>query len=206
VSPRSYSIASTVLTTLRSPPPLPLQAGITYLYSLWNVALGNIDDPPSLNESMMDIQSCSSVLQALSFNVSSSAACRETFELLSTAVLKRLTDENANPEASPNSGGAAASNVAEENVTSNGNNLTLASSSMDGISAFPQINGQANGAYGSTCGPAAHDGESTAAPSPAPAPLPRDLQGLDDLFLNPLGAHMGWVVILKPSACSSFHS
>jgi hypothetical protein len=41
-------------------------AGITYLYSLWNVALGNIDDPPSLTESMMDIQSCSSVLQALS--------------------------------------------------------------------------------------------------------------------------------------------
>jgi hypothetical protein len=41
-------------------------AGITYLYSLWNVALGNIDDPPSIQESIADIQSCSSVLQALS--------------------------------------------------------------------------------------------------------------------------------------------
>jgi len=52
-------------------------AGITYLYTLWNVALGNIDDPPSLSESMMDIQSCSSVLQALS--------CTSFFPLLPPA-------------------------------------------------------------------------------------------------------------------------
>ena len=69
-----------VLSGARSKTDLPysLAAGITYLYTLWNVALGNIDDPPSLSESMMDIQSCSSVLQALS--------CQSS---LSTSILDR---------------------------------------------------------------------------------------------------------------------
>ncbi|KAL7411596.1 fungal-specific transcription factor domain-containing protein [Mrakia frigida] len=161
-------------------------AGITYLYTLWNVALGNIDDPPSLSESMMDIQSCSSVLQALSFNVSSSAACRETFELLSTAVLRRLTDEN------PETGSPSINSAALNNPTLNG---TLVDENEDGQAASPF--GQA---FAASCGPHAMDTSGSGVP--APSPLPRDLQGLDDLFLNPLGSHMG---ICEPSSQNLFN-
>lgn len=171
-------------------------AGITYLYSLWNVALGNIDDPPSLTESMMDIQSCSSVLQALScesyprplpllvvrapvlttsvclptVNVSSSAACRETFEVLSTAVLRRLTDESVQGPPGQASVG---------NGDGDGDNPMLGDN-LDQPANAPSP-------FGNLSQSVQQEAIDHATPA---APLPSDLQGLDDLFLYPLGTTM----------------
>lgn len=142
---------------------------------------------------------CSSSL----VNVSSSAACRETFELLSTAVLRRLTDENA--DGSPST---------LENPTLNGDGTLIDGTNTSIPSPFPgggagtgpddatTSNGQS---FASSCGPHpasqldASNNDNTS--GIAPVPLPTDLRGLDDLLLNPLGAHMG---ICEPSSQNPF--
>jgi len=110
---------------------------------------------------------CSRILPV---NVSSSAACRETFEVLSTAVLRRLTDESVQGAQGQNAVGAGEGDGDNPMLGENLDQQPNAPSPFGGLSQSVQQ-------------------EAIDHATPA-APLPSDLQGLDDLFLYPLGTTM----------------
>lgn len=138
--------------------------------------------PPSLMDAHMDIQACLSILEALSVSVPSARSARWTFEMLSTAILKRLSAElgfsSGDEHASSSS---SKSNNDMERATAL-NPTSGASSKEMGI-----------GAAGARAESAMrHSFQSQGFPSPLPKldqQLPTELSLLDNLFLNPMIPH-----------------
>ncbi|KAJ9104586.1 hypothetical protein QFC21_002084 [Naganishia friedmannii] len=137
-------------------------AGITYLYGLWNMNMLG-DSPVTMMDAHLDIQACLGTLEALSALVPSARACRSTFELLSSAILQRLSGEN-NEITDP---------------------VVIKQSGDD----CPPMAGLAlAGAHAESA--MRHSLQSQGLPSPLPKlELPTELHMLDNLFLNPLAPH-----------------
>ncbi|GHJ84615.1 hypothetical protein NliqN6_1017 [Naganishia liquefaciens] len=136
-------------------------AGITYLYGLWNMNMLG-DSPVTMMDAHLDVQACLGTLEALSVSVPSARACRSTFEMLSTAIIRRLSGEQT--EAS----------------------LSATRNDRDGFLSVAGL-----GSAGARAESAMrHSFQSQGLPSPLPKmELPTELHLLDNLFLNPLVPH-----------------
>jgi glycosyltransferase involved in cell wall biosynthesis len=124
--------------------------------------------------------------------VSSSAACRETFEILSTAVLSRLTDDRTASAAKADSkdqhnGQQYNSNERGGESSAGGKGAVKAegdeAKDKDGDGEMKDGEKAVGTGKGRTTEEQARKESTGGALS-----LPKDLQGMDDLFLNPLGA------------------
>ncbi|OWZ73938.1 hypothetical protein AYX14_00664 [Cryptococcus neoformans] len=68
-------------------------AGLSFLYAYFNLySMGGGHDVPSIDDAMMDIESCLGVLEFLAPRVPSAAACHDTLRTLSQAIFKQLSD------------------------------------------------------------------------------------------------------------------
>lgn len=163
-------------------------AGITYLYGLWNMnLLGDSSVTPSLMEAHLDIQACSSTLEALAVNVPSAHACKSTFEMLSSAILRRLSGEQAFEGSESSNSGREALAVPPAGgggVGATGSSGgSGSSSSSDPQPAIGKAGVHAESAM-------RHSFQSRGLPSPLPKlDLPTELRLLDNLFLNPMVPH-----------------
>lgn len=145
-------------------------AGITYLYGLWNMnLLGDSSVTPSLMEAHLDIQACSRSLEALAVNVPSAHACQSTFEMLSSAILRRLSGEQAFDHGSDTSNSGRGDGLG---VPISGEPTSIGKAGVHAESAMR------------------HSFQSRGVPSPLPKmDLPTELRLLDNLFLNPMVPH-----------------
>ncbi|KAJ9115134.1 hypothetical protein QFC22_005464 [Naganishia vaughanmartiniae] len=137
-------------------------AGITYLYGLWNMNMLG-DSPVTIMDAHLDVQACLGTLEALSVLVPSARACRSTFELLSSAILRRLSGETNE---------IVDSIVSDRSAVNCPSGARIASAGSRAESAMR------------------HSLQSQGLPSPLPKlELPTELHMLDSLFLNPLAPH-----------------
>lgn len=139
-------------------------AGLSFLYAFFNLySLGGGAGVPTLDEAMMDIESCLAVLEYLSPRVPSASACHDTMRNVSQAIIEQLS--KMNPKVASNAPGSVPGAVGGARFGSLG---TPVSSSRD-------------------------DPLPSDASFPAPLPpttLPYELTLLDNLFLNPVSSHV----------------
>lgn len=99
-------------------------AGLSFLYAFFNLySHGGGNNVPSLDEAMMDIESCLAVLEYLSPRVPSAGQCHETMRSVSTAILEQLSKVKPNrndlPTRSPGARfGAAISSARDDPLPS----------------------------------------------------------------------------------------
>lgn len=66
-------------------------AGLSFLYAFFNLYTLGDEGVPTLDEAMLDVESCLAVLEYLSARVPSAAACHETMRHASQAIIEQLS-------------------------------------------------------------------------------------------------------------------
>ncbi|ORY32023.1 fungal-specific transcription factor domain-domain-containing protein [Naematelia encephala] len=68
-------------------------SGVTYLNSLWVASQSGWSIVPSFVDALLDVQACSSSLEAMTLNEHGTTGIRDAFETVSAAVIRRLSDQ-----------------------------------------------------------------------------------------------------------------